>query len=468
MNLLLPGTATAAMISAVLLAGCASGPGTAEKQARSEVDRVGGELGVAGFGAVGRPGATTPATELPVLTPNSAESDYIRFALLNHPAVRAAYFDWRASVAAIAPARALPDPQFTFQADIASMVTSFMPGLMFDIMAWEKRAAMGREATAASEVAYREYVATVLKTAAGVRKAWIELAYAEDTHRLYTQTIHAAEQAAALAGAEYQTASGMVNFEQQVRFQNLLAEHHAHHASVADRITAARAKFKAALGLLPTDADPTWPSATLRASSIPPESELWSRLTANNADLAKMRGMVDMAVAGIEVAKQSGTPDFSVGGMVDLKASPLMFRPTATATLPIWRDKIRGTIEAAEARRDAATARVSAEQLEMAAQLAQMLYMVHEADHMLAYIDQTALPNLERTLGSAEATAESGMGGSTMVAEAQIMAIDMRHERLDALRDRENAVVDLALMIADVAPAGGPLLAGSSQVSRAK
>ena len=399
--------------------------------------------------------------DLAGLRPDSSEADFVRFAVYHHPAVRAAYYDWKASVAAIAPARALPDPQLTFQADIADTLMSLMPGLMFDLMGSGKRAAMAHEATATSTVAYRAYVAEVVKTAAALRKAWVELAYANDTNRLYRSTIHAAEQAVALASADYATTRGMANFEEQIRFQNLLAQHHSHHAGIAQRLDAARAKFKSALGLLPTDPDPAWPDATLTRSDVPNEATLWRQVEANNPDLARMRSMVDMAIAGVDVARKGGTPDFSAGLMVDVKQNPLMFRPTATMTLPVWREKIRENIAAAEARRDAAVARITVDELNMAAELAQMLYMIRESDSMLTYMDDYALPNLDRSAASAAAAAQSGMGSSTMIAEAQLMAIDMRHERLDALRDREDAVVGLATMINAVLPEDPPLAARS-------
>ena len=431
----------------LLLAGCVA----ASREERAALDRV------RETGAILRPAGHKP--ELPALTADSSLADYLRFALLNHPQVGAAFYDWRAAVEAITPARSLPDPKFTFEANIADTLMTFMPGIMFDLMTPGKRAAMGREAAATSDVAYRTYIATVLRTAADVRKAWIELAYVEEVSRLYTSTISAAEDAVALANADYVTGRGMANFEQQVRFQNVAAQHHAHHAALADRKIAARAKLKYALGLAPTDSDPPWPQPVLTVTAIPPEQELWRRAQAGNAELAKMRAMVEMAVAGVEVARKTGTPDFALGAMIDLKADPLMVRPTASVTLPIWRDKIAASIAAAESRRDASVARLNAEQLNLAAELAQMLYMVRESDRMLAYIDRTALPNLDRSTASVEAAVQSGMTSAAMIAEIRMMAIDLRHERLDALRERENAAVDLALLLADVAPTGMPLLA---------
>ena len=67
-------------------------------------------------GALLRPAGGRP--ELPALAPDSPLPDYLRFALLNHPQWRLPMTTGARAVLAIAPARALPDPKLTFQADI--------------------------------------------------------------------------------------------------------------------------------------------------------------------------------------------------------------------------------------------------------------------------------------------------------------------------------------------------------------
>lgn len=429
-----------------LLAGCTTPPLTAEKSARAEVRSTGAAL----LARAGRPA-------LPRLRTDSPPDEFIRYAVLNHPAVAAAYYDWRASVEEIAPTRALPDPQFTFQADISNTLMSFMPGLMFDLMGPGKRTAMAGEAAAGAEVARRAYIATVLRTAAEARKAWIELAFVDEASRLRESAARALERSLQIAGTDYTTGRGMGTLTDQVRFTNELARVRSELATLADRRTAGRARFKSALGLAPGDPDPAWPQAVLTPTALPGEDELWHRAAAANAELGRMRAMVEMAIAGVEVARLAGRPDFSLGAMADLKADPLMLRPTATLKLPVWREKIAATIAAAEARRDASLARVTAEQLNLAAELAQMLYMVREADRMIAYIDQSALPNFDRTIATIEAGYQSGMTSPAMIPETQLMALGMRLERSAALRERETAVTDLLLLTADVAPAGSPL-----------
>jgi outer membrane protein TolC len=224
-------------------------------------------------------------------------------------------------------------------------------------------------------------------------------------------------------------------------------------------------QFKSALGLAPADPDPFWPRFPLAPTALAPEDELWQRVQSANPELAKMRAMVEMAVAGEEVARQSRTPDFTAGLMADVKQAPWMWRPTATVTLPVWRGKIAGQIAAARARREAAAANVDAEQLAMAAELARMLHMVREADRMIEFIDTTALPNIDRTVASAEAAIQSGMSGAGMIPEARLMASNMRIERLNALRERELAVTGLLLMTTEAATGAGSLLPETASFS---
>jgi len=436
----------------VVLGGCAGTSVEGEQAARDGVTQVGDLL---------RPARAKP--ELPKLQSDAPLETYLHYAVLNHPAVEGAYYEWRAAVEDITSARSQPDPQFTFEADISDMLMTFMPGLMFDYMTPGKRAAMGREAAAASGVAYRQYVTTVLRTAAAARKAWIELAFIDEAIGLQEAALGAIEQSAALSGADYSTGFGMATLEDQVRSLNSAGQVRAELRALKDRRAAARTRFKAALGISPTDADPAWPATGLTASMLPTEEELWRLARTANPEIETMQAMVDMTVAGVEVAQNVRTPIFGVGGMADFKADPLMVRPTASMTLPIWRDKIEATIAAAEARQDAAIARLNAEQLAVAAELARMFYTVRESDRTIAYIDNTALPNLDRVLASAVAGMQTGMSRASEVPATRVMVLDMELERLGALRQREDAVTDISLMIAEVAPAEAPLASAETR-----
>ena len=439
-------SALIAVLPAGLLAGCVAAT-PAERTARDQVHAV---------GAVLAPADRPP--DLPVLTPDSTVADYLRFALLNHPRVGASFQEWRASVLAIGPARALPDPKLTFQADITRSLVSLMPGFMFDFMAAGKRSAMAGEATAAGVVARRRYVTAVLTTAADVKKTWADLTALEATRNLKQQMLELEEQAIQFSHAEHVTMHAMGSLDQITQLMNAAGQLRLELANLDDQRGARRAAFKAALGLRRDAPDPPWPTRfTPSTAPLPDDDTFWAEAAAANPQLGEMRAMVDMAVAEVAVEQKARTPDFGAGLMADLKMNPVLWRPLGEVSLPIWRQKIADAVAAARARQDAAADRLQAEQLMVAAELARMTAMVREADRMVAYLDATALPNLRQSLASLAAAYTTGMTGFAMIPETREMILGLQVERVAALRDREKTLADLSLLVAGEAPAGAPL-----------
>jgi outer membrane protein TolC len=430
----------------LLLAGCV----TATREERLSLARV------QETGALLHPAASGPAR--PELTADSSLADYLRYALLHHPQVEAAYDEWRGAALAIAPARALPDPKLTFQADITDNLTSLMPGLMFDFMSGGKREAMAREALAASEVAYRRYAAAVLETAADVKHAWVDLTALEETLRLKQQMLDLTEDAIRFSHAEHVTMHATGSLDDLTRLLNDAGRLRLEVTNLGDQRGALRARFKAALGIAREAPDPPWPAQFApTAAPLPDDDAFWAAARATNPRLAEMRAMVEMAVAEVSVEQKARTPDLAAGLMADLKMNPVLWRPLAEVTLPVWRGKIDDAIAAARARHDAAAARLRAEELMVAADLARMTYMVREADRMVAYLDGTALPNLRRSLASVTAAYDTGMTGFAAIPETQEMILALQVERVAALREREQTLADLSLLVAGQAPAGAPL-----------
>jgi len=444
-----------ALAGALLLAGCVTASHD-EQAARRQVQAVGDAL---------RPRGRQP--DLPVLQADSPLSDDLRYALLNHPQVEAAYDDWRGAVLAIGPARALPDPKLTFQADLTDTVTSLMPGFMFEFMAAGKRAAIAGEATAAGEVARRRYVTAVLNTAAAVKKSWIDLVALEETRRLTQQMADLADEAIRFSHAEHATMHAMGSLDQLAQQLNDAGRLRLEIADLDDQRSAARARFKAALGLGREAADPPWPApAPLPVTPLPDDAAFWNAAQAANPQLGEMRAMVAVAVAEVAVEEKARTPDVGAGLMADLKMNPLLWRPLAEVSLPVWRRKIADAVAAARARQDAAAARLRAEEIMTAAELARMTYRVREADRMLAYLDDTALPNLSQSFASLSAAYATGMTGFAMIPDTQKTILGLQVERVAVVREREETLADLSLLVAGEAPAGAPLPANAVALAR--
>lgn len=431
--------------SAVLLIGCVGTPTPSERAARSDVASVSERY---------RPGDAKPT--LPTLTVGSSLADYLRFAVLNNPMVEAAYFEWAAAVERITPAQSLPDPRLTFETDITDTVRSLMPGLMVDLPGPGKLRAAGEAVAAESRASYFAFEREILRTALAVKTAYFRLHFLEESLRVESETLRLVRDLEQLA--EQQNAAGRVTLQDVLRAQIARDQVETEIANLEDSRSALIAELKSALGLGPGDAPPPVPNTFETSTDDPQPEALLATALEHNPNLRGMQEDVQRAEASLALARKSGVPDFSLGLEVDVKGDPTMFRPSAGMTLPIWRDKIAAGIAAAQAEKRAAEARLTAEQVQIAAELASMLFMYREAVRDDTLLRDKLLPKSRQSLDAARAGYVNGRASFLDVIDAQRTLLDFELEGIEARTQRELSLASLSLAIAGLPPAGSPVL----------
>jgi len=337
------------LFAGLLLAGCKGLPTQGERDARRDVKAVASFF---------QPGGFRPA--LPELNAQSGLSNFLAYAMLNQPKVEAAYFDWRASVERTTIERSLPDPRLTFEAYIADMIMSLMPGLMVDIPGPGKLKAAANVASAESRGKYFEFESSVLETAFDLKKAYYQLYFLEDRIRVNRQTLDLLRDLERLARAQNDV--GKVTLQDVLRAQIEQERLTTEIANLEDSRGSLLEQFKAALGLTPGQPAPPVPGQFESTSLDLTSEQLLATALARNPRLKAMEAEVHRAEASLRLAYKARVPDFSVGGEVDVKASPAIWNPQFSMTLPIWRDKIAAQIAEAQAMKNAATARLTREQ----------------------------------------------------------------------------------------------------------
>jgi cobalt-zinc-cadmium efflux system outer membrane protein len=427
------------------ISGCTGTPTASERQARSDVDTV---------RSMYRPGEAKPA--LPRLSEHSTLSDYLRFAMLNNPRVEAEYYAWAASVERITGARSLPDPRITFEADITSMIETVMPGLMIDLPGPGKLRAAGDVAAGESRASYFKFEIEVLRTAMALKSAYFRLHFLEDTLRVQRETL-------TLLGdletqAQQQVAAGRSGIQDVLRAQIDREQLTTQIANLEDSRSVLLAEFRSALGLRPDDPTVPVPSTFEASPPPPPADQILALAAAHNPQLRQMEAEVRRGEAMIDLARTSRVPDFSIGIEADVKASPVMWRPTGSITLPMWRDKIAAEIAAAQFEKRSSEARLSAEQIGLAADLASMLYVYRESTRNIDLYATTLLPKARQSLDAARSGYAAGRSSFLDVidAERQLLVFDL--SLVEARTQRELSLASLSLLIAGTAPEGAPIL----------
>jgi len=423
------------LILALFLQGCVGVPTAAERQARLETTQVTAKF---------QPQA------LPVLTTNATLSELLQYAMLNSPAVRAAYFDWLASVERITQARSLPDPVVTYQMDIQSVVS--MPGLMMEIPGPGKLGLRAEVASKETEAGYYAFEAEVLQTAFEVKKAYYQLYFLTDKIRVNRETLNLLAQMEQIA--RRQNDVGKATLQDVLRIQMEKDRLDTEIANLDDSRAPLAAAFKAVLGLKAGDSAPPLP---VRFETTPLDVSLDQMLAVvyeRNPRLKAMEADVSRAEASLRLAAKARIPDFAVGLETDFTGWP---SPMAALTLPIWRDKTAAEIAEAQAMKGASGARLTSEQIRLAVELAEKSFMFREAGRNVTLM-QVLLPKARQALEVARGKYITGQTGYLDLVDAWRTVLGIELEVVDARTQREMALAELALLIAVPPAPNTPIL----------
>ncbi len=439
--------AVSLLATALFLTGCKGIPTKSEKAARQQTQAVAADY---------RPGGQKPA--LPALTADSSLSNYLTFALLNQPKVETAYYDWLASIERITQARSLPDPQFAFQMDIQSIVTSIMPGLMGAIP-WPAKLRVGAQiASAESQSRYFAFQSAVLGSAFDVKRAYYQLYFLAEKIRVDRETLQLLSDLEKTARAQNET--GKVTLQDVLRAQIEQDSLTTEIANLDDSRAALLAQFKAALGLGAGDPAPPMPGRFESTALDLSADQVFAAALAQNTQLKAMAADVRAAEASILLAQRSRLPDFTLGFMADVKANPTLYRlpgNPGTISLPIWRDKIAAQIAEAQAGKRSAEARLSDAQIGLAVDVAARTYLYREATRNLALLNDQLLPKSRQSLGVARAGYLAGQIDFFNLIDAERTLLGFQLDKIEVATQREIVLAELSLIVQGMPPSGAAM-----------
>ncbi|MCJ7600914.1 MAG: TolC family protein [Desulfobulbaceae bacterium] len=433
------------VVATLLMAGCQGIPTQGELQARQDLEAI---------GEIYRPQHQRPL--LPTLQTDSDLNIFLQFAILNQPQIEAAYYDWAAAVQRITVERSLPDPRLTFQSDISDIVMSLMPGLMMDFPGPGKLKAAADVATAESEAKYFAFESSVLQTAFAFKKAYYQLNFLDAKIGVTREMLRLIGELEKLALIQNEV--GKVTLQDVLRARIEQERLFTDIANLDDSRKPLLAKFKASLGLKADDKTPPVPQK-FEGTPLDLTSEmLFDTAMARNPRLKAIEAEVRLAEASLQLSTKAKVPDFSLGFEADVKASPVMLRPSFGLTLPIWRDKIAAQIAGAQAGKRTAEARLSAEQITLGVEFAEKSFMFREASRNIELLNKRLLTMARQSLEVALSSYVGGKVDFLNVIDAERALLDFQLSEIEFRLQRELALAELSLLILSVPPENAPIL----------
>ena len=427
----------------VYLSGCYGLQTQSEQEARSNFEAL---------SRVYHPGDLQ--VTLSTLDQNATLATLITYAMLNQPRVAEAYYNYDSSIERITIERSLPDPKLTFEMDISNVVSTVMPGLMIDIPWPMKLVARADVASAESQAKYFIFESAVLETAFDVKRPYYRLHFLDDRIRINRNMLNLMNELEQVARA--QNEAGKVTLQDVLRAQIEQERLKTEIANLEDSRNPLMAELKTALGLSPDKPDPPIPSQFTTTPLDLSSDQLYAAAMAHNPQLKSMEAEVRAAGDGIRLARMSRLPDFTIGVQADVKAAPIMYRPKFEMTLPIWLDKIAAEIASAQARKNAASARLSSEQIQLVVEFAGKSFMYREAKRNLQLLDGSLLSKAQMSLDVARAAYSANRIEFINLLEAERTLLEFQLAEVEARTQCELALAELSLIIG-LRPEGAPL-----------
>lgn len=410
-----------------------------------------------------RPAGQRPV--LPTLTPNSPLHDFLLFAMLNQPKVEAAYYDWAASIERITRERSLPDPQFLFQTDIASTISSVMPGLMQAFPGPGKLGLQADVASTESQARYFTFESSVLQTAYELKRAYYQIYFLQERVDINRETLALLSDLEKLARAQNEV--GKVTLQDVLRAQIEQDRLATDIANLEDSRNSLRAQFKAALGLQVGQPEPAVPVKFESTALDLTSDKLLAAAFKQNPRLKAMEADVERAEASLRLAYKARVPDYSAGLMLDVNAAPVMGRPLFGMTLPIWKDKIAAELAGAQSNKQAATARLTAEQIQLTVDFAEKSFAYREITRILLLLRDKLIPKARQSLDIARASYPTGQINFFNLIDAERSLLGFQLAEVEARTQRELVLAELSLIVLGTPPARAPILGGASEPASA-
>ncbi len=397
--------------------------------------------------------------QLPEIEKYSMLADYLSYAALNNPGLKASFYRWKEALEKITQSRSLPDPRFNYAYFIDEVETRVGAqqqkfGLSQTFPWFGKLKLKGNAALEAANAEKEQYEKTKLTLFYLVKSAYYEYYYLGRAVAITKEHINLLVNLESVARTRFKTgyASHAAVIQAQVEVGKL-----------DDRLRALEslqwpivAKLNAALNR-PSDASLPWPKTIPYDNPVFTDKEALEWLAERNPDLKRLDFLAEKEQFAIGVARKTYYPDITIGvdyvdtdealmqGTPDSGKDPVIAK--ASVNLPIWHGKYRAAEKEARFRHVAVQQQRVDTENQLEADLKLALYHFRDAERKIDLYRDTLVPMADQSLKVAQQGFEGGKVSfiSLIDAERLLLEFQLAYER--ALADRATRLSEIETLV---------------------
>jgi len=397
----------------------------------------------------------TTANDSMKLSPSAGLQDYLKYAALNSPSLKAAFYNWKAALDKTGYAGALPDPMLSYGYFIEQVETRVGPqefrlSLKQEFPWFGTLGAKKDIAWEAANSAYNRYQSEKLRLFYQVKAAYYNLYYLGREIALSRENMELLSFWESVVRTKYKVA--LSQHPDLIKVQVELGKLEDRLASLEAMVQPVSARLRAVLNL-PDSIMIGLPDEIIVEEPPINRDSLLARVVINNPDIMALQHLVEKGRAEVKLAGKSSWPVFSFG--VDYINTGEALNPTMAESgkdpwivnvginLPIWFGKNKSRKQEAEAQfRSAQYKHIDAKNSVIAA-TERILFEYDDAMRKIRLYRDGLLPKAEQSLNANYTAYQAG--------EMDFLSIlDAQRQLLEFELNLEKAVVDLATKKAEL------------------
>jgi outer membrane protein TolC len=396
---------------------------------------------------------------LPTFDSTASLEDYLDYAADQSPALRKAFFQWKAALEKTGYAGALPDPMLSYGYFVENVETRVGPqNQRFSLrqsFPWFGTLGAKKDiAVQQANVAYRRYESERLKLYYSVKAAYYDFYYLGRNIALTRENLELLQFWESVARTKYKVA--LKGHPDIIKAQVELGMLEDRLLTLQDRTEPTAARLRAILNL-PDPVDLTIPTRiTVDEVDIDGDSILAAALK-NNPDLKGLVHMVEKQRAGVRLAGKASLPNFTFG--VDYIETGHALNPLMTESgkdpwiasfginLPIWFGKNSAKKREAAARLRSAEYNHLDSQNRLTAYVSKLVFESADALRKTRLYRDGLVPKAEQALNASYTAYQAGKMDFLNVLDAQRQLLTFQLNLEKALSDLATRQAEIEMII---------------------
>lgn len=393
------------------------------------------------------------------LTDTPTLSEYLAYAAINNPELKAAFNQWKAALEKIPQVRSLPDPRFTYAYYIENVETRVGPQRhkldLSQTFPWfGKLDLLGDVALEEAHIKKQAYETLKFKLFYTVKAAYYEYYYLSRSLSITEENLKLLSYFENVARIKYE--SGKAAYADVIKAQVELGKLEERLLSLREMQQPVTARLNAVLNR-PTDATLPQPTAIPELDINLGDTEIARQIQETNPELKELDLQIEKVTKSGDLAKKQFYPDVTVGlsyietgpssmpGIVESGKDPVM--AMLSINLPLWRTKYHAAvIETDMLRRSALRKRENRENM-LRAELTTALYNFRDAGRKIELFRDMLIPKALQVLNVTQTAFESGTKDFLSLIDTQRTLLEFELAYEHALTNRATSRARVEMLI---------------------